>query len=532
MTVWKRALNLSGWRGRGLDIIIGGLSVLGHAPFHVWPISIAGFVYLMCRLDAARSRQKGGFGRGFWFGFGYFLFGTFWIGSAFIVRGPEFIPVMPPMILGLAALLSFFWGLAGWVYARLFPSLACRWVALAVLLILAEFGRGHLLGGFPWNLPGYIFKAGGAISQSASYLGIYGLSFLIFLVCAGLAKTLSDARSRSAGLAGIAVLAALFALGTYRLSSVEEQNVPNVKLRIVQVPFSQKDKFEQATSIAIVNDFIRESIRPGLSDVTHVVWPEGAVVGMALENRALLNAMGEALTYQNEKPPFWLLNSLRYEIQPDPKGGAPRDLYFNTSAIIGYDAAGTPKVMGLNDKERLVPFGEFIPGGRWMEEFGSRTLSTSLASITPAPQKVLASFPGLPPVSPQICYEIIFPGVTPRPKTEPRAEWILNQSNDAWFGKSTGPAQHANIAAYRAIEEGIPVVRSASNGVSGVINPYGQYIHKLGPEEKGILDVNLPRALPRSYLGAHHNRHLFLIILMIGFMCFAANRVQTRKPRP
>ena len=126
-------------------MLIGALAVLGHAPFHLWPVTIVCFAILMNRLDFARNKSAGGFGRGFWFGLGYFLFGTFWIGSAFIVRGPEFIPAMPPMILGLAALLAFFWGITGWLYTRLFGSGLLRWAGLAALLTIAEFARGHVL---------------------------------------------------------------------------------------------------------------------------------------------------------------------------------------------------------------------------------------------------------------------------------------------------------------------------------------------------------------------------------------------------
>ncbi|MGJ8564709.1 MAG: apolipoprotein N-acyltransferase [Alphaproteobacteria bacterium] len=515
MKRWHDGLATAGWRGRGLDFLVGGAAVLGHAPFHIWPVTLISLAYLMSRLETARVLRKGGFGIAMWFGMGYFLCGTLWIGSAFIVRGPEFIPAMPPMILGLATILAFFWGLAGWVYARFFGHSWLRWIGLAGLLTLAEFARGHVLTGFPWGLPGYIFEGGGAMSQLAAFIGIYGLTYLVFLVSAFLAAYITADRHMTALVSTVIFLGTLSIAGYSRLGSAQIDHVDDVKIRIVQVPFSQKDKFERDSSVAIVNDFIRLSIEPGLENITHVVWPEGAVVGMAIDNQPLLDAMGDALTYQNPAtPPYWLINSLRTEIHPTPNG-PPKEHYYNTSAAIKYDKTGRPSIMALNDKYRLVPFGEFIPGGEPMEKFGSKTLSTSLASITPAPKKKLASFPGLPKVSPQICYEIIFSRLTPRPKGEARAEWILNQSNDAWYGRSIGPAQHANIARYRAIEEGIPVLRSASNGVSGVIDPYGRFEARINPRERGVLDVNLPKPLPRSYLLKYHNGFLFLIILLI-----------------
>ncbi len=531
MSLVVRLRSAGGWRGRGLDIALGGLAVLGHAPFHLWPLAILCWAFLMLRLDAARSDQpltpKIGFGRGFWFGLGYFLFGTFWIGSAFIVRGPEFIPAMPPMILGLAALLAFFWGAAGYIYVRFFGDGNARWIGLACLLLLAEAARGHAFGGLPWNLPGYVIESGGAISQIAAYVGIYGLSFIVLLLSAGIARVLSGSRYYVTGGLCLVLIACLYAFGSYRLSSADISYVDGVKIRIVQVPFSQKDKFDADKSIGIVNEFIRTSLEPGLDDITHIIWPEGAVVGMALENRPLLDAMGRSLAYETDTPPYWLLNSLRFELEP-VLSGPPRELYYNTSAIVSYDTNGTPAIMGLNDKRRLVPFGEFFPGGRWVEDLGSKTLSTSLASITPAPEKTLARFPGLPIVSPQICYEIIFPGLTPRPKTGSRAAWILNQSNDAWYGRSVGPAQHANIAAYRALEEGLPVVRSASNGVSGLIDPYGRYLKHLNAADKGVVDIRLPKPLKASTLTRHHNLVLFLIVLFITVISYIISRRMTR----
>lgn len=523
MTLLQRGRTIGGWRGALLDIFLGGFAVLGHAPFHIWPLSILCFSLFLIRLDASRQYRKKGFRLGFNFGLGYFLLGTFWIGSAFIVRGPEFIPAMPPMILGLAAILSLFWGVSSFIYARFAGDGLLRWPTLAALLTVGEFARGHVLGGLPWNLPGYIFESGSYMSQTAAFIGIYGLSFLVLLMSSLLAMILVSEKRSAAGGILLILVGAAFSLGHIRLSQAEPAYVENVKLRIVQVPFSQKEKFERESSIAIVNEFLKLSVSPGVGEITHIVWPEGAVVGMALENGPLLSAMGQLLSYETDSPPYWLLNTLRYELESRP-GETPREHYYNTSAVIAFSKTGNPAVVNLNDKQRLVPFGEFIPGGRWVEELGSKTLSTSLASISAAKEKTLAHFPGLPVLSPQICYEIIFSGFMPRPKDGRRAQWILNQSNDAWFGKRVGPAQHANIAAYRAIEEGVPIVRSASNGISGIIDPYGRYTQKLSPADKGVLDVKLPQALSTSHLSDKFNSVLFLILLAISVIGLALSR--------
>lgn len=524
MTIVQRGLTLTGWRGRGLDMFIGAVAVLGHAPFHIWPVTLLCFAYLMVRLDDARRIHKNGFSRGMWFGLGYFLAGMFWIGSAFIARGPEFIPAMPPMILGLAALLAFFWGLAGRLYVRFAGTGALRWVSLVSLLWIAEYTRGHIFGGLPWNLPGYIFEAGGYASQLAAYAGIYGLSLVVFILSALLAKTVVQTFTWRVSLPLIALIGILFFADGLRPDTQVTAYHDNIKIRVVQVPFSQQDKFDREKSIAIVNNFIRTSMEPGIEDVTHLVWPEGAVVGLAIDNRPLLDAMGQILTQNDDTPPYWILNSLRTETRPPAPGLTPKTYYYNTSAVVAFDRAGNPALQAFNDKYRLVPFGEFIPGGEFMEKLGSKTLSTTLASITPARSKELANFPGLPRVSSQICYEIIFSGLSPRPKDGTRAEWILNQSNDAWYGKSVGPAQHANIAAYRAIEEGIPVVRSASNGISGLIASDGRYIQKLSAQESGVIDIRLPKPVASPHFKPWFNWALLLLNISLILISTANSR--------
>ena len=151
----------------------------------------------------------------------------------------------------------------------------------------------------------------------------------------------------------------------------------------------------------------------------------------------------------------------------------------------------------ISDKKRLVPFGEIIPGGQFIERFGAKVVSADIGSFTPAPEKEVVQIPGLTPGSPQICYEVIFSGLTPRPD-DIKARWILNQSNDAWFGPNVGPRQHANIARYRAIEEKIPVIRSAANGYSGVIDPYGRFVKYAEPTSREAIDVMLPQPVGES----------------------------------
>ena len=483
-------------------MLLGALGALGFAPLHAWPATVVALAGLYARVShvglSPDGRPRAAFGTGLLFGLGWFSASCFWIADAFIQRGEAFIVMIPPLVGGLAVLLSLFWGAACWVAARAGRGRG-PWAAPVVFasaFSLAEIARGHVFSGFPWNLPAHAFAPGGWVSQAAAWIGVYGLSFVVVLAAAWLA---SGVLARRAGVAalGAGTLVALSALGAVRLSTAPDTErlpiEPGVSLRIVSVPFRQSDKLDPYLSRDIVDRYIGASLAPGVADATHLVWPEGAVNGIAIENAALLDAMGFLLSEDDATPPVWLLQSLRQEISPDPRTGEPRPRYYNSAAAVTFTADGVPAVAATNDKRKLVPFGEFIPGGALVEALGARIVSTALGSITGAPEKRAARFPGLPLVSPQICYEVIFPGLTPRGAERPAL--ILNQSNDAWFGAGIGPKQHAAIARYRAIEERLPMVRAAANGVSGVFGPYGRTVAAVGPGETHV-DTVLPRPGP------------------------------------
>lgn len=532
-------LHRHGWSGRLTGFTIGGLSVLGQAPLHVWGITLLGLALFYLRLRDIKDSDKplkAGFWSAFWFALGYFGVGVFWVGSAFIARGPEFIPVMPPMVFGLAALLAFFWALAGAAFVK--ANLKGSWAPFGFvsLFMVAEFVRGHAFGGLPWNLPGYIFPAGSLPSQAASIGTIYGLTLIVFIVAVAIAHIFLSRRKVAPTLISVALIASLYGFGAYRLSDSELTFQEDVKLRIVAIPFDQVDKFDPSKSIDIVNQFITESVQDTvpsqgfegpLKDVTHIIWPEGAVSGLAMDNQSLLGAMGyELVTRVEGKLPAWLFNSLRLEQRPNPNAGMPIDDYYNSSVAVIFDETGIPAVAAYNDKARLVPFGEFIPFGKWMEMKNVPVISTSLLSISPAKEKTLARFPGLPIGSPQLCYEVVFPGFTPKGKTNGKAEFILNQSNDAWFGNSWGPAQHANIARYRAIEEGLPLIRAASNGQSAVIDPYGRILAEVDNSKPSHIDTSLPQSINSSINSKQIILFLFLINFVISLLCATLGRAR------
>ena len=488
-------LRTEGWAGRGIGLILGAAAVLGHAPFHIWPISILSLAVLFARLQwAAEAKQPGrlGFSVALWWGIGYFAAGTFWVGSAFVERGPEFIPIMPFMVAGLAVLLALFWGLAGAFFARAKLSGFLAVITFGAVFTLAELSRGHAFGGFPWNLPAYIFEAGSRPSQAARWIGAYGLSNIVLIISASLGQALFWRKRMWPIILTALPLLSLYGVGHLRLGKAVLDHHADIKMRIVSVPFKQSEMMEPSGAIGVTNQFIRASISPGIQDVTHLVWPEGAVRGFygpAMDDPDLLNAMGGILSDGDATPPVWLMNSLQTEIEQG------RKRYYNVSVAIEFDENGIPAVAGINRKRKLVAFGEHIPFMDWFDDVQFPLISTNLASISPAKTKRLADFPGLPRLSPQLCYEVAFPGLTPVEADGIPPQFILNQSNDAWFGRSSGPAQHANIARYRAIETGLPIIRAASNGISGQIDPYGRLHGKVVANDLLFIDTQLLKPL-------------------------------------
>ena len=323
------------------------------------------------------------------------------------------------------------------------------------------------------------------------------------------------ARTISAG-AATALLVGLWIYGATRLSAEPAPIIPKAKLRLVSVEFSQRDQFDPQKSIEIIREFLRQSVSPGFEDVSHVIWPEGAAGGVVIENQALINAAAQSFKANDPvSPPFWVLNSLRHETRRKADGRI-KNLYYNSAVEIDFRAAA-PRVTGFSDKTRLVPFGEFIPFADQLEKIGLGTLSSAIGSMTPAGEKLNLTLSGLPPVNALICYEGIFPEISRLAAGAEggNAQWILNLSNDGWYGRLTGPYQHANQTRYRAIETGLPLVRASAGGESGVYDAYGRGLKIQPANVTGVIDINIPNQ--RLQISKRLQSTGFLLLITLSF---------------
>ena len=525
-----RVRRLAGWRHRAATFLAGALCVLALAPFFLWPVLWVTLPALVWLLDGATAPSPGRSSwfthplaaaaeTGWWFGFGYFLAGLFWIGEAFLVEAGKFAVLMPfavvllPMGLALfhaaaAALASLFWRTGIW-----------RVLALALALSAMEWLRGHVLSGFPWNLLGYALTYPLSLMQTAALFGVYGLTFVAILIFAFPALLWTETR-RPAGALAVAVVPLLLALlaGHVRLARASPNSVPGVKIRIVQPSIKQRDKWRPEHQLRIFQEHLDLSRRDpsgaidGLSGITHVVWPEAAMPFMPLDTPQALTAIGELLP----DGVVLIAGALRAE-RADP---SRQPVFFNSLLVFGTGG----RLLTLYDKIQLVPFGEFLPLRSILERVGLRKLTYFLgefrAGASPRP---LLTVPGLPPVLPLICYEAIFPGTLVQQPERPGI--MVNVTNDGWFGNTTGPRQHLHQARVRAVEEGIPLIRVANNGVSAAFDAYGRSLGRMDLDVHGVVDVALPTALPPPPYARFGDSIFFTIWLLgVGILGWVARR--------
>lgn len=482
-----------GWRRRGLAFGAGALSALAQPPVFAFPLLWLTFPVLVWLLDGAVGQARNGrtrrfapaFAVGWWFGFGYFLAGLWWIGAAFLVEADTFGWLLPFAVLALPAGLALFWGL-GAVVAQLFWSEDWRRVfALAAGLGAAEWLRGHMLTGFPWNAIGYALTSGEVLMQSAALFGLDALNVLAVLIFAAPAAMApaATASRRPLLVPGLA-LASLAGLGLYgflRLSQAEVGFVPDTTIRIVQPALSQLQKWSPENRDEVLQTYLELSAPAGapIAPGTVLVWPESAFPFALAEDPEALAAIGELL------PTGATLVTGAYRVERLPSGERQ---VFNSIYVIG-DAGN---ILESYDKVHLVPFGEYLPLRALLEGIGLRQLVQS--GFSPGPRRDALNLPAGPPFAPLICYESIFPGAVLA--EGPRPGFLLNVTNDGWFGRTWGPYQHFQQARVRSVEEGLPLVRAANTGISAITDAYGRLgaVSTLG--EATMLEAALPTSIP------------------------------------
>ena len=502
----RRALfGLPGWL---LALGGGGAAGLAHPPFGLLP-GLFGFALLLHTLDAVPLSRplRTAFVRGWAAGFAYFLVATWWVGEAFMVDAAAHAWQAPFAVTLLPAGLALFWGAAALAYRALAPTGVRRVLVFAALFALTEWLRGPVLTGFPRDLPGEAWRAGSAVSQSAAAIGAYGLSF-VTLALAVTPAVLWDTGAKHARLLAshiaVAVLALLWIGGAMRLAGPAPLDTALV-VRVVQPDIPQAVKWSPQAFKGIVDRYVQLTGAPAAKRPDVVIWPEAAIP-----------ALVDGLFAKGE----WTETAFEGALQPGQAllAGVVRmdgARYYNSLMALRRTDTGFA-YLALYDKFRLVPFGEFLPMEGLFTALGLKKLVAVEGGFTTGPRPAPIEPAGLPRLQPLICYESLFPGIAKPGGLRPA--WIVNVSNDAWFGMTSGPLQHLNLASYRAIEEGVPLVRATPTGVSGFVDAYGRTLSSLAPGKGGVLDRALPGVAPPTPYTKWREGPFWLMVLA-GLAC-------------
>ena len=452
----------------------GSLCALGMAPYNVWPVFLVGFGVLYWTLSKAQSK-KAAFGYGWLWAFGYFIFSLYWIGNALLVDGNPYKWAWPLAVCGLPALLAFFNGFACLIAHR-YCSLKTfiGYLGFVSLLSSFEFLRGHLFTGFPWNLYGYTW-VDTSIAQLAAFESVYSLTFLT-LFWLGVLGFFISAQSKWQKYGTLAVvlvsMASAYWYGFNRIPPRTLQHTTHIK--IVQPNTPQHEKWQREKMDKHFENALQLSQPDGSEDAkTLIIWPETTLSPTFLNTPYYRDRIAEVLgQYKHEA--ILMTGALRY--QPEDK------TYHNSLLTINKSG----QIDRIYDKSHLVPFGEYIPFQKWIPlapvtQFQGFAKGEGLQTFE--------LFDGLS-YSPLVCYEIIFPNKTTPKDSQP--DFIVNVTNDAWYGDSPGPHQHLVKARFRAIEEGMPVFRAANTGISAIIDSYGRILSTSDTFTQKVLNSRLP----------------------------------------
>lgn len=479
-----------GWQRYILLFIAGALSALAFAPYYLWPILFFTFPYLLLQMECGTARQTAF--SCFMFGYGFFVAGTYWIAFSLLVDETQFGWLFPISVFGLSAAFASYFLIKGYLFAKLRSTYRPANIFLFALLWVAfEYARSAGMFGFAWNLLGYVSMPSERLSQLASVTGTFGISWLIVLCLFPLIY-----RNRAYIVAILALIISAYSYGMWRVPS-EAVPVTDTRLRLVQPNIAQEMKWTDAgkdESMRIHGILTHMQTDAPMADL--VIWSETAFPFTVSDGSGWYHLVRHFAPYGGA----FITGSIR----------AHRDKVWNSMMVINSKG----DLLEQYDKHQLVPFGEFVPL-RSILPFEKITPG-ALDFSRGAGVRTLRIL-DIPAFSPLICYEAVFPWHAAQKSDRPA--WLLNLTNDAWYGDSAGPYQHFDMTRMRAIEQGLPLARVANTGISALIDPYGRIVGKLPLNVRGLIDKNLPKQLSITFYATYGEAPV-LIALFLAFMTY------------
>ncbi len=489
-----------------LCLLAGALGALSMAPLSAWYVLPVSFSVLYMAL-AFSSSKKAAFFYGWLFGFAYFVFGLSWIGNALLVEGNDYKWAWPLAVSGLPAVLAFFTGVSALISKAVFKLKSVSgFFGFVGVFGIFELLRGVLFTGFPWNLYGYAWAGTPEMLQILFYSDAYFLSFLTIFWTGAFSLLFVLPAKRSLPVILIALLSAAlcFGFGSMRLQNASQDVNENIQIKIVQPNINQSEKWQRDKMVNHFAHMIEQS-KATAEDIktTYIVWPETAMSYWLMNDPGVRGTIKAMLySYPNGASLFTGLLDFKPETQE----------YTNSLVMLNRDA----RIVNQYDKSHLVPFGEYIPFQNYIPlapvaQF--QGFKTGGGPETPMTEEGLS-------YSPLICYEILFPHKAVEKDQIP--DFIVNVTNDGWYGMSAGPYQHLTKAVFRAIETGVPVIRSANTGISTVVSPYGGTITPSALFESAVTTYELPAKIESGRFSTGFKLALFLLatgcFIIIGWL--------------
>lgn len=483
--------SLSLVKGGTTALVLGGIASFGFPPSCFLAAYIFSFILFLWLLDETDGRFKSWI-TGFCFGFGYFGFGLYWINNAIIFYAPEILPLVILCFLGCGIWGGFYVSLCSLGVAFFRKGLP-RFIAFAALWTVAEYLRSVLFTGFAWNLTASIWDNDLPMLQSVAYVGSYGLGLFTMLIIAAAASA-----KKIPLIAAVIALTLLYVGGVARIKASEYDIVGNkTAVRIVQPSLPESLHPNKKDALNKFNEHLKLSVSDLPNNTSYIIWSETAMPFSLQQDNAATVALKQSLP----DDVFLITGFFRRD----------NDKVFNSAAVIQ-----NGNLIDTYDKSHLVPFGEYVP---WKKYLPFQKFTSGFRDLSAGGGVSTLTLPNNDKVGLLICYEVIFPAAVADKKHRP--DFLVNLTFDGWYGESAGPYQHFAAARLRAIEEGLPLIRAAGSGISGIISPLGEATAWAGLNEKTVIDGYLPLAMPETFYGKYGNSvPLFLVFLTLAGAIF------------
>jgi apolipoprotein N-acyltransferase len=541
--------------------ILGALCDLSFAPFHWFLaaiISISGFFIL---INLPEIDPKKSFKIGWCYGFGYFLAGIYWIAISLLVEASKFAWLIPFALILIPGILAGYFALLTFFYQKIIKKFSLndsqKIIIFSLLWLIFELLRSNLFSGFAWNLIGYIWLASDNLSQLSAIFGIYGLSLFAILTCltpalfflssphfslssprrrgsiatkpsllievpafAGMTRRNAGMTKRSARITKSLILYLIFIAiflttgflyGHFRISKLsaylsDKKDLSAPKIRIIQANIKQDSKWDQFQILQNLKKHIAMSNSKDTKNIVATIWSETSISYILNDNPNLISYLKSAVLKDNK---ILISGALRAKFDQND----PHKITKIWNSIYALDDNG---IIDFYDKNHLVPFGEYIPFSKFIP-FITKITNGGVDFSSGNKNKIIKtpyfSF------APLICYEVSFSDSLSAIAKDPNLNLIINLTNDAWFGSSSGPYQHFDMAQMRAIEYGIPLIRVANTGISGAFDALGRVIAKIDLNQEGVVDIDLPKTLNDSTIYALYGSGPLILLVFILLLC-------------